>query len=177
MRYLLMALMLIAATAAPLLAHGGHDHNPTTSLKKIWPNAGKFSFATLKLEGATLKSIEKQVGKKLTEAELKQQAYVAMADGKPLGTAWKTSVKLGGGEAQVFVGLDNQGKVAGVVVEESRLAGFSKPEYLKQYNGKSASSKLKVGTDITAVPQQANASQALADAVRRAVIVLTETGK
>jgi hypothetical protein len=163
--------------SAPTLAHGGHDHGVANSvLKKVFPKAKKFVFKSLKLEGATLKAVETKLGQKLQGKDLTSKAYVAMSGKETLGVAWATPQTLGKEQANVVVGIDKTGKIVGVAIENSPIDALASDNYLRQYAGKKSDAKFKVGKDITAAPKQETASQQLANAVRRAVIVLSQAG-
>lgn len=174
MRHFILLLTLMGFLAAPALAHEGHDHGlPNSVLKKIFPKAKKFVFKKLKLEGATLKAVETKLGKKLEGKDLTSQAYVAMAGKETLGVVWATPVTLGKKEANVVVGVDPGGKVVGVTIPDCPIEALGSADYLRQYAGKKADAKFKVGVDIAAAAKQEGPSQTVADAVRRAVVVLT----
>lgn len=177
MRTPLALLLSFLFLFAPALAHEGHDHGvPNSVLKKVFPKAKKFVFKNLQLEGATLKAVEAKLGKKLEGKDLTSQAYVAMFGKETLGVAWATPQTLGKEQANVVVGVDKTGKIVGVTIQDSPIDALVSDTYLRQYAGKKADAKFKVGKDVTAAPKQEAASQQLADAVRRAVIVLSQAG-
>ena len=176
MRNLILVLSLLFVSL-PAMAHGSHDHGVSNSvLKKVFPKAKKFVFKNLGLDGATLKTVETKLGKKLEGADLTSLAYLAMDGKETLGIAWATPQTLGKEQANVIVGIDKTGKIAGVTLENCSIEALASDNYLRQYVGKKSDAKLTVGKDITAAPKQDVASQQLADAVRRAVIVLSQAG-
>lgn len=99
-----------------------------------------------------------------------------MAGKETLGVAWATPTTLGKEEANVVVGIDPKGKILAVTIPDCPVEAVGSANYLRQYAGKKADAKFKVGADVAAAPKQEGPSQAVADAVRRAVTVLTQAG-
>jgi len=166
--------MLLLLLCLPALAHT-EKGPPTELLKKIFPSAEGFVTRDLKLSGATLRQhVEKRLGKKLAPGDLAAKGYVATVRGRSIGVAWMTDLPLGSKFADVVVGVDLQGKIVGVVVDHSPIPALAQPAFLDQFRGKGPEAPLSVGQDLKPAPGQKVTSQQLAQAVRKAVVVLNE---
>lgn len=129
----------------------------------------------LKLGEASLRQrVEKRLGAKLEGHELKAKGYVATVSGRSIGVAWMTDLHLGSQFADVVVGVDLTGHVVGVVLDHSPIPALAQPAFLNQFRGKGPDSPMLVGGDLQPVRGQKTASQQLAQAVRKGVIVLNE---
>lgn len=172
----ILTLGLTLLLTLPSWSHGPDDGGINQAiLKKIFPTATNFVTKPMKIEGAARQAIEKNLGAKLEGHDLNSPAFVAVAKGKSIGVAWATDVHFPKGSADVFVGANLQGKIVGVALDHSSIVSLAQPSYLKQYQGKTSSSKFKVGTDVQSVEKYAKPSQDLANAVRRATVVLSRT--
>ena len=79
-----------------------------------------------------------------------------------------------------LVGIDAQGKVAGVAVLEYRdMFGseIKRRSFLRQFQEKSSKDTLQVGRDIDAVTGATISSQAAASAVKKAILIISELQK
>ncbi len=158
----------------PSWSHGEHEGGVNKALlKKLFPTATSFVTKPLKMEDVTRKAIETELGVKLEGHDLSSPAFVATVKGKSIGVAWATDVHFPKKAADVIVGTDLQGKLVGVVLDHSSISSLSQSSYLKQYQGKTSASKFKVGVDLEASEKHVKPSQDLADAVRRATVVLS----
>lgn len=178
MKTMLMALMALLLGSAAW-GHGPEEHGastPTALLKKVFPAASGFVQKDLHLghDSSLRGHVEARLGAKLEGHDLEAPAWVATSGGRSAGVAWMTDVHLPSGNADVLVGVDLKGKIVGVALGHAPAA-LSGASFLKQFAGKTASSPLQVGQDLKAAPGQDQASKQVAAAVRKAVIVLTES--
>lgn len=172
----LLALPLLAAAlllGLPAGAEDGHSHDgPTSQLKKIFPKAQTFVTKDLAIDPAARKRIETKLGAKLHDHDLQDHVFVPVAGGRSAGVARQAHVHLGG-EADIVVGVDMKGVIQGVVVTGAPAAVCS-GSFLGQFQGKTASSPLKIGQDLKAAPGADQASKTVAFEVRESVLILTE---
>lgn len=79
-----------------------------------------------------------------------------------------------------LVGIDTQGKIAGMSILEYRdMFGseIRRRSFLRQFQGKSLDDKISIGADIDAVTSATISSQAAASAVRKAILIIAELQK
>lgn len=132
------------------------------AVKKIFP-----AMQTVKVEAGISEGQEFKV-------------YRVFAEGKIIGWAVKLD-EMGKIKPITFlVGIDAQGKVAGVHVLEYRdIFGteIKRRSFLRQFQGKSLRDKISVGQDIDAVTSATISSEAAASAVRKALNIVEESKK
>lgn len=177
MKTLLGALALMLILSLAVMAHETAEapHGaPKALLQKALPSAQGFVPRQLALSPAARARVEKALKTKLEGHDLTASVYVGTRGGRSAGMAWMTDVHLSGGNADVVVGVDLQGRVTGVALGHSPTPALAQASFLAQFKGKTAASPLTVGRDLKAAPGQSAASQKLAAAVRKAVLILTE---
>lgn len=115
-----------------------------------------------------------------------REVYEAKADGNTVGYAIKTSPKGYGGEIEVMVGVDTEGKVTGINVgNNSETPGLgqnaTKPEFQAQYTGKNWNDGINViknGTpkdnEIVAIAGATITSSAVTNGVNQALNLAKE---
>lgn len=118
--------------------------------------------------------VERRLAAKLEPQDLTAPGYVATVGGRSIGVAWMTDLPVGAKFADVVVGVDVQGKIVGVLVDHSPIPALAQPSFLAQFRGKGPDAAWTMGGDLRPAPGQAGASQRLAAAVRKGVIILNE---
>lgn len=156
---------LLALLAVPALAHTGEGGPPKKLLQKLFPKADAFVTRTIDWKAARA-SIERRLGAKLEDHDLEAPAYIATAKGQSVGVAWMTDAHLKGGEADVLVGLDLEGRIVGVALDHSPVPSLAQSSFLKQFQGMTAFDK------VQAAPKQEEGSRLVAAAVKKGYYVL-----
>lgn len=167
-----LALMLLLVQ--PGWTHGGQALSKET-LKKLFPQADNFVTKPLGLSAEQRKKIETRLGAKLEDHDLKAPAYIASSKGRSVGIVWATDAHLKRGNADVIVGVGLDGKVTGVVLDHSKVAGLDKPAYLDQYKKLTTKSAFQQGKDLQALAGQEPSSKMIAAAVKKAAVIIDET--
>ena len=161
--------LLLLCLSAPVWAHG-EEGPPTAALKRIFPAAESFVTKPLNLTPAVRQKIAARLGQTLEGHDLKSKAYIPTSKGQSLGVVWATDAHLKEGLVDVLVGLDRQGKVAGVALEHSPVASLGQSGYLNQYKGLTSTAsfqpKSTAGNPV--------ASKVVSQAVRKSAIVIQE---
>lgn len=99
--------------------------------------------------------------------------YEVLAEGTK-GKTISVSPKGYGGPIEMLLGIDDQGKVTGVKIMNHREtpglgANIAKPEFLKQFVGKSAGDPLEPKKDIDAITGATISSRAVCQGVKNAL--------
>lgn len=115
-----------------------------------------------------------------TFEEQEVKVYRVSAEGKIIGWAIVLD-EMGKVKPITFlVGIDAQGKVAGIHIVEYRDmfgSGIKRRSFLRQFQGKSLKDKISIGADIDAVTSATISSQAAASAVRKAILIIAKLQK
>lgn len=123
------------------------------------------------------KKLEKALGYKLNKDLDKEKTFfIATKDGNLVNYGCLDTVKDEYGYITYLVKLDLEGKVEQVLVlfhSDEKAAKISFPEFLKQFTKKSAKDPIVVGKDINAATGATVSSRAMADGIRK-VILLTQ---
>jgi transcriptional regulator of nitric oxide reductase len=153
-----MALLAVGASG-----QSSNDAELTTQLKRLFPNAASFSAKTG--TPAHYKAFGPAAGGK--EGELLGLAYWT-TEIEPLERGFDGPIKM-------LVGLNTEGKIAGVIVTDHRepygYFSVDLPEFPKQFIGKSVSDAFKVGKDVDAISRATisvtSASRAIRNSSRK----------
>jgi hypothetical protein len=154
---------------------------PGEKLKAMYPQAESFEQKNLYVSDEQKAVIEKALGGRLREEDLRPSIYLAVVRSGPAAPARKAA-------AIVFVDVDGErGKVEmGVVVggkgeivkvhifENKEPVAILQPAFLKQFEGKKASDPFKVGADLNAAAGLERASQAVASGAKRGLLIINE---
>jgi len=111
--------------------------------------------------------------------EKNENLFVALRGKNKIGLCFKVFSKGYAGAITLLVGIDSEGKVAGVeILKMSETPGLGlraiKPVFLNQFKGKTSESKLKAKEDIVALTGATITSNAVASGVREALKEFTE---
>lgn len=169
-----LSFTLMLLLVQPGWSHGGQALSKET-LKKLFPQADNFVTKPLSLTAEQRKKIETRLGAKLEDHDLKAPAYIASSKGRSVGIVWATDAHLKRGNADVIVGVGLDGKVTGVVLDHSKVAGLDKPAYLDQYKKLTTSSSFQEGKDLKPLAGQEPSSKLVAAAVRKGVAIIDES--
>jgi len=167
-----LAWLTLLCLATSGWAHGNGEGPSKEVMKRIFPGAESFVTRPLAIKPAVQNQLEKRIGKPLEAHDLKSNVYIATAKGQSLGVLWATDAHLKEGPVDVIVGLDRQGRIAGVALDHSPLASLAQSSYLNQYKGKTAASPLQQGKDLKPLSSNPTASQLVAQAARKAAILI-----
>ena len=162
------------------LAHAHDLVWPGEKLKTLYPGAISFEQKNLYVSDQQRAEIERALGARLPEEDLKPSIYFAVVKNRPESPPKKAA-------AIIFIDANGEaGKIEmGVVVSGNRKLlrvhlldnkepeAINRPSFLKQFEGKKASDLFKVGTDITA-PVATKSAQAAASGARRGILIINE---
>ncbi|SPQ01195.1 hypothetical protein NBG4_460018 [Candidatus Sulfobium mesophilum] len=167
------------------LASGAHTHDlvwPAEKLKALFPQAASFEQKNLYMSEEHRSSIEKALGSRLPEEDLKPSIYFAIiktgSDSPPRKAAAIMFVDVAGGEGgkiEMGVAVSGNGELMKVILFENKeTEKVTRPSLIKQFDGKKASEPFKVGTDISAPTGSEKSAQAIASGARRGLLIINE---
>ena len=183
---LIPAAMLLGAVLV-LWTSWGWSHEsewPGKRLAEVFPKAKKFKARQVTLTAEQIARIEKETGSKVEGEDKEPTFYVAYGqaqEGKsdelqPIGAVVFIDAVGQRGNMEVNVAITPSGTLKAVSLwkhQESKQ--LESQEFLKQFEGdKKATDAFHVGKDITAVPGAEKASQAMATAAKRGLLMFLE---
>lgn len=167
-----------------LYASSSYAHDlvwPGEKLKALFPQAVSFEQKNLYVSDEQKVLIEKGLGSRLPEEDLKPSIYFAIiktnADSPPRKAAVILFVDAIGDNGKIEIGLvvSGKGELMNIqIFENNESPKITRQAFLKQFEGKKATDQLRVGTDITAPAGTDKSAQAIASAVRRGLIIINE---
>jgi Na+-translocating ferredoxin:NAD+ oxidoreductase RnfG subunit len=178
-------LPVLVSAFALLLApavHGEALSTPKDALKQLLGGAAK----VFKTDATATPDEAKQLKDGWAVQDASATFYLGKsADGATQSAAVIVTDQGKEGPITAAVGLNAQGAITNIVLidfSESRGKPASAPAFLKQFSGKDASNRFKLGTDIDGVSGATYTSAAMASIARRAtalykVLVLGREGK
>ncbi|MDP2157671.1 MAG: hypothetical protein Q8K68_08200 [Nitrospirota bacterium] len=154
---------------------------PGEKLKTLFPQAVSFEQKNLYVSDEQKVSIEKALGSKLPEEDMKPSIYFAViktnAESPPRKAAAILFVDAVGDNGKIEIGLVVSGKgelMKIQIFENNESLKITRQDFLKQFEGKKATDQLKVGSDITAPVGTDKSAQAIAAAARRGLLIINE---
>jgi len=154
---------------------------PGEKLKALYPEAVSFEQKNLYVSDEQKAAIERALGSKLPEEDLKPSIYLAVVKATPDAPPRKAAAMMfidaqgEGGKIEMGVVVSGKGELLMVRIfenkESQKLLGKS---FLKQFEGKKASESFKVGMDITAPKAVVKSAKAVASGARRGLIIINE---
>jgi len=154
---------------------------PTEKLKSLFPLAQSFEQKNLYISDQQKAVLEKKLGGSLPEEDLKPSVYFAIVKKDPESRPRKAAAILfvdalgEGGKIEVGIVVNGKGELVKVHVFENREPEqLSRPDFLRQFEGKKASEKFQVGSDIQAPAGTERSAQAIASGVRRGLLIIEE---
>jgi hypothetical protein len=167
-------------------ASGSHAHDlvwPGEKLKTLYPAAVSFEQKNFYVSDQQKAEIERTLGARLPEEDLKPSIYFAVVKDRPESSPRKAAAIIfidaygEGGKIEMGVVVSGKGELANVhLFENKEPEAISRPAFLKQFKGKKASDLFKVGADINA-PAVTKSAQAVASGARRGLLIINEMFK
>ena len=157
---------------------------PGKRLAEVFPKAKKFKARQVTLTAEQIARIEKETGSKVEGEDKEPTFYVAygpVEGGKsdelqPMGAVVFIDAVGQRGNMEVNVAITPRGTLHAVSLwkhQESKQ--LESQEFLKQFEGdKKATDAFQVGKDVTVVPGAEKASQAMATAAKRGLLMFRE---
>lgn len=154
---------------------------PGEKLKALFPAAESFEQKNLYISDGQKAAIEKVLGGRLPEEDLKPSIYLAVVRTAPDGPPRKAGAMIfidahgDGGKIEMGVAVSGKGHIMKVQLFENRESEkLLRAEFLKQFEGKKGSDPFSVGTDIEAPVGQEKSAQAIASGARRGMFIINE---
>lgn len=157
---------------------------PGEKLKTMFPQAESFEQKNLYVSEEQRLSIEKILGSRLPDEDLKPSIYLAVVRDAPGASPRKAAAMMfidaagEGGKIEMGVVVSGKGELMKVHLFENR-----EPEtvlqqtFLTQFEGKKASDPFRVGMDIKAPEGRVKSAQAIASGARRGLLIINEMFK
>ncbi|MBI5074514.1 MAG: hypothetical protein HZB62_05025 [Nitrospirae bacterium] len=182
MRTITAAVSLLVFTG--LIAGSSYSHDlvwPGDKLKVLFPQAVSFEQKNLYVSDEQRANIEKALGVKLPDEDLKPSIYLAVVRNTPDAAVRKAGAIMfvdaqgDGGKIEMGVVVSGKGDLAKVLIFENKESSkVTDPTFLKQFEGKKASDLFKTGSDIKAPEGTDKAAQAIASGARRGLFIINE---
>ncbi|HEX8947970.1 MAG TPA: hypothetical protein VF790_03345 [Dissulfurispiraceae bacterium] len=179
---LFFAMLFLFAYAAPSFAHDLVW--PGEKLKVLFPQAESFEQKNLYVSDQQRANIEKVLGGRLPEEDIKPSIYLAVVRTAPGAPPRKAAAMMfvdalgEGGKIEIGVVVGGKGEIVKAHVFENRESEkVTRPDFLRQFAGKKAADPFKVGADITSPPGKEKSAQAIATGVRRGMLIISEMFK
>lgn len=170
---LILSLLLLLTLSGDGFCHGDHaDEVAKADLQALFPQADSFVARKIAWTDQLRSKVEKILGKKLHDHDLGMPVYVAVQNGRSLGSAWGGEADLKGGSVQVVVAVDMAGMIVGVRLPGSQLP-VAQLAFLNQFKGRPADAKLLLGKDLKAAGDPAISTEVVR-AVREAGVVVLQ---
>lgn len=160
----------------------GHDLVwPGEKLKAMYPEAVSFEQKNLYVSDEQKAAIERELGTRLPEEDLKPSIYLAVVKATPESPAKKAAAMMfidahgEGGKIEMGVVVSGKGDIRKVIIFENRESTkLMEQAFLKQFGGKRSSDAFKVGTDIKSPSGTEKSAQSIASGARRGLIIINE---
>jgi hypothetical protein len=173
--------IVIAVLIIPVLG-AAHDLVwPGEKLKALYPDAVSFEQKNLYVSDAQKTGIEKALGSRLPEEDLKPSIYLASVKDHPETPSKKVAAIIfidaygEGGKIEMGVVVNGKGELVKIhLFENKEPERITQQAFSKQFEGKKASEAFRVGTDITAPRSAEKSAQAVASGARRGMLIINE---
>lgn len=149
---------------------------PGKRLGQTYPESAKFTSRQVTLSSDQMSRIEQALGERV-EPENRTPTFYPAFDtaGEKIGFVLFSDQTGENGPIEIGVAVDREGKVRHVVILSSREdKKIGRPSFLDQFNGKNIKDPLKIGADITPVAGSEKVSQAVANGVRKVLLIKQE---
>lgn len=157
---------------------------PGEKLKAMFPTAESFEQKNLYVSDEQRATVEKALGYRLPEENLKPSIYLAIVrdtpDSKPRKAAAIMFIDAHGegGKIEMGVIVGGKGELTKIhIFENKEPEKATQQAFLKQFEGKKASDPFKVGADIKAPASTEKSAQAIASGARRGLLIINEMFK
>jgi hypothetical protein len=171
-------------TSVLLISSLSHGHDlvwPGEKLKILFPKAESFEHKNLYVSDAQKAVIEKTLGGRMPEEDLRPSIYFAIVKDQPEAPPKKAAAIIfidaqgEGGKIEMGVVVSGKGELMKVhLFENKEPEAVNQPVFLKQFKGKKASEAFKVGADITAPRGAEKSAQAVASGAGRGILIINE---
>lgn len=151
---------------------------PLDELKKIFPEAKKFSLLEGTLFPEQIKDVESGMNEKLSEADTVPTFYFAVKNQNEklvrIGVAVFTTSFKNPDKLIVGIGVDLSGKITNVVLIKNKFSqSLNDNKFLSQFKGKSLESALQIKKDIEpATPDLIMESGLVAEAAKKSLLTI-----
>lgn len=154
---------------------------PGEKLKILYPQAESFEQKNLYVSDEQRSRIEKMLGSRLPEEDLKPSIYLAVVRSGPDSTLRKTGAIMfidaygEAGKIEMGVVVSGKGEIMKIkIFENMESLKLTEPFFLRQFEGKKASDPFGVGKDISAPQGTEKSSQAIASGAQRGLVIINE---
>lgn len=154
---------------------------PAEKLAALYPEAETFEQKNLYLSDQQRTDVEMKLGTSLPPEDLKPSIYFAIVRAGPDARPRKAAVILfidapgQNGRIEIGIAVSSKGALEKVRLFENREPKvLSEPAFLAQFEGRTASSKFLVGSDVQAPAGGGRSAQAIASGVRRGLLIIEE---
>ena len=154
---------------------------PGEKLKTLFPKAESFEQKNLHVSDEQKSVIEKTLGSRLPEEDLKPSIYFAVVKDRPETAPKKAAAIIfidaygEGGKIEMGVVVNGKGELVKIhLFENKEPERITQQAFSKQFEGKKASEAFRVGTDITAPRSAEKSAQAVASGARRGMLIINE---
>lgn len=154
---------------------------PGEKLKALFPQAESFEQKNLYVSDEQRTAIEKALGSRLPEEDLKPSIYLAVVRSSPEAPPRKAAAMMfidahgEGGKIEMGVVVGGKGEIMKIYIFENKESEkLLQPQFLRQFEHKKASDLFKVGADISAPHGREKSAQAIASGARRGLLIINE---
>lgn len=154
---------------------------PGEKLKLLFPQAESFEQKNLYVSDEQREHIEKALGSRLPDEDLKPSIYFAIVRSSPETTPRKAAAMMfidvhgEGGKIEMGVVVGGKGEIMKVhIFENKESEKLLQPQFLKQFENKKSSDLFKVGADISSPAGREKYAQAIASGARRGLLIINE---
>ncbi len=180
----LLLVFLAALVSLILISSLSYAHDlvwPGEKLKALYPGAVSFEQKNLYVSDEQRAIIEKTLGGRLPQEDLRPSIYFAVVKDRPETPPKKAAAIIfidaqgEGGKIEMGVVVSGRGDLMKVrIFENKESPKLLDQSFLKQFEGKKASESFKVGTDINAPRGSEKSAQAIASGARRGILIINE---
>lgn len=164
---LFLGLMLISNSS---LAHS--PVWPGKQLSQVLPEATTFEKKQAVMTPAQVVWFENNLGESIRTEDRNPLFYVGVNQSQVVGTVIFIDALGVNGDIEMGMAINQNGEVMKVVLfEHSEGASLSQDLFLKQFEGKKAPHKFKVGADVVSPKGSEKSAQIIATAVRRGLLL------
>ena len=154
---------------------------PGEKLKILFPQAESFEQKNLYVSDEQRTAIERALGSRLPEEDLKPSIYLAVVRSSPEAPPRKAAAMMfidahgEGGKIEMGVVVSGKGEIMKVhIFENKESEKLLQPQFLKQFENKKSSDLFKVGADISAPAGREKSAQTIASGARRGLLIINE---
>lgn len=154
---------------------------PGEKLKALFPQAESFEQKNLYVSDEQKANIEKTLGSRLQEEDMKPSIYLAVVRASAGAPPRKAAAMMfidahgDGGKIEMGVVVSGKGDLMKIHLFENRESDkLLQASFLKQFESKKASDPFKAGNDIKAPAGLEKPAQAIASGAKRGLLIINE---